>query len=338
MARTFDPELELFRYHLPGLPVVPGVALLTDFARAQWATAPSGPVAFRDVRFTGFVAPGEPIGHELDKDGSPTRNKNKQEPTLNSNALRVSLRQVQDAWLVSGVTPEAWFADPPIVRLRFSRAWSTVIVRNRSVLYGVIMMANDSADATIRRPRMTPDRQLELLNVALDGLREVGYQELSMDLIASRARCSKATLYRQWPGKAQMVVAALYATRPLKAEDTDTGTLRGDLLTMVEQLAAHAHKATALYAALGHAVLTNDDLAVAVRTSLVEPALPDLMGVIHRAVERGELPSWPAAADFLPQLLLGVAITRPMFDGGVADADYLTRCVDDALLPALLHS
>jgi AcrR family transcriptional regulator len=199
-------------------------------------------------------------------------------------------------------------------------------------------MPNETDNAPVRRPRMTPDRQMELFQVALDAMGEVGYQDLSMDLIAARARCSKATLYRQWPGKAQMIVAALFATRPLKAEDTDTGTLRGDLLTMVEMLATHAQKAMALYVALGHAVLTNDELAAAARTSLVEPGLPDLMAAVDRAVERGELPYRPAAADFLPQLLLGVAITRPLLGDGLADADYLTRCVDDALLPALLHS
>jgi hypothetical protein len=33
-----------------------------------------------------------------------------------------------------------------------------------------------------------------------------------------------------------------------------------------------------------------------------------------------------------------VALTRPLFEGGLADVDYLNRCVEHALLPALLHS
>jgi AcrR family transcriptional regulator len=201
-----------------------------------------------------------------------------------------------------------------------------------------VLMSDDTDDASVRRPRMTPDRVMDLLNAAMDALREVGYEDLSMDLVASRARCSKATLYRQWPGKPQLVAAALYATRPVKAEEINTGTLRGDLLTMVGLLASQAEKDTALVAALGHAVLTDEELATAVRTSLVEPWFADLIGVVDRAVGRGELPSRPAAADFLPQLLLSVAFTRPLFGGGLADTDYLTRCVDHALLPALLHS
>src|SRR3977135_3406676 len=101
-----------------------------------------------------------------------------------------------------------------------------------------------SDDASLRRPRMSPERMLEMLSAAMDVLREVGYQDLSMDLVASRARCSKATLYRHWPGKPQLVAAALYATRPGKAEEVTTGTLRGDLLTLVGVLASQAEKDT----------------------------------------------------------------------------------------------
>lgn len=199
-------------------------------------------------------------------------------------------------------------------------------------------MPDDTEAVRVRRPRMTPDREMDLLNAALDVLREVGYEALSMDLIASRARCSKATLYRMWPGKPQLVAAALYATRPMKPEEIDTGTLRGDLLTMVELLATQAAKDTALISAMAHAALTDEELATAVRTTLVEPWSDDLIGVVDRAVERGELASRPAAANFLPQLILSVTVTRPLLSGGLADADFLTSCVDHALLPALLHS
>jgi AcrR family transcriptional regulator len=196
----------------------------------------------------------------------------------------------------------------------------------------------DTVDASVRRPRMSPERVTEIHGAAMDVLREVGYQDFSMDLVASRARCSKATLYRLWPGKPQLVAAALYATRPGKAEEINTGTLRGDLLTMVELLASQAEKDTGLFAAMSHAVLTDEDLALAVRTTLVEPWLAEMIGVVDRAVERGELPSRPVAADLLPQLLLSVTFMRPLIGGRLADSDYLTRCIDHVLLPALLTS
>ncbi|MFK0023507.1 TetR-like C-terminal domain-containing protein [Streptomyces sp. NPDC090798] len=199
-------------------------------------------------------------------------------------------------------------------------------------------MSRDKGDEAIRRPRMTPEREVELLVATIDVLHEVSYDELSMDLVAARARCSKATLYRLWPGKPQIVAAALYATRPMKPEEIDTGTLRGDLLAMAELLGPHGQKDVPLFAALAHAVLTDENLADAVRETLLESWFADLIEVVDRAVERGELSRRPSATDFLPQILLSVMLTRPMFEGKPADADYLTRCVDHALLPALLHS
>jgi AcrR family transcriptional regulator len=196
----------------------------------------------------------------------------------------------------------------------------------------------NTGDGSLRRPRMSPERLTEMHSAAMDVLREVGYEGFSMDLVASRARCSKATLYRLWPGKAQLVAAALYATRPGKAEQINTGTLRGDLLTMVELLASQAQKDTLLFAGLSHAVLMDDELALAVRTTLVEPWLAEMIGVVDRAVERGELPRRPVAADFLPELLLSVTFMRPLIGGRLADSDYLTGCVDHVLLPALLTS
>jgi AcrR family transcriptional regulator len=197
-------------------------------------------------------------------------------------------------------------------------------------------MAADSDKASARRSRISPAREMEFLNATVEVLGEVSYEELSMDLVAARARCSKSTLYKLWPSKPELVAAALYETRPMRPEEVDTGTLRGDLRAMVGLLAAAAESITALFAALGHAVLTDQDLATAVQTSLLEPWFADLIGFVDRAVERGELPSRPPAADFLPEVLLGLAVTRPLFGRGLADLDYLTRCVDQVLLPALM--
>jgi AcrR family transcriptional regulator len=197
------------------------------------------------------------------------------------------------------------------------------------------LMLDVAGEPAIRRSRISPVREAELLNAALDVLGEVSYEELSMDLVAARARCDQATLYKLWPTKPQLVVAALHATRPMRPEEVDTGTLRGDLLAMVGLLVAGGETMTALFAALGHAVLTDEELARAVQTSLVEPWFADLIGLVDRAVERGEPAARPPGAHFLPEVLLSVALTRPLFGRGLVDADYLTRCVDQLLLPLL---
>lgn len=46
-------------------------------------------------------------------------------------------------------------------------------------------------------------REDAILTAALELLAETGYADMSMDAIAARARSSKATIYRRWPGKAR---------------------------------------------------------------------------------------------------------------------------------------
>ena len=66
--------------------------------------------------------------------------------------------------------------------------------------------------------------------MTLELLQEHGYDRLALDAVATTARASKATLYRRWPTKAELVLAAFVEGTRQVAVDPDTGTLRGDLL------------------------------------------------------------------------------------------------------------
>jgi hypothetical protein len=63
-----------------------------------------------------------------------------------------------------------------------------------------------SAVVPNRRPRIEGDREAEILDAAVRVLADVGYDRLTMDMVASEARASKATLYRRWQNKAALVV------------------------------------------------------------------------------------------------------------------------------------
>src|SRR5690242_16891040 len=89
------------------------------------------------------------------------------------------------------------------------------------------------AEAAATRPRVEGDRESEILEATLVVLAEVGYDRLTMDAVATKAKASKATLYRRWNGKVQLVIDALHHGHRHEdqgAEPPDTGTLRGDLL------------------------------------------------------------------------------------------------------------
>ena len=79
-------------------------------------------------------------------------------------------------------------------------------------------------------------RDPEILTAALDVLAEVGYDRMTVDMVAARAKAGKATLYRRWPSKVELVVDAVGCMK--QGEFTpdhlpDTGTLRGDLVAMI---------------------------------------------------------------------------------------------------------
>ncbi len=80
-----------------------------------------------------------------------------------------------------------------------------------------------SADVDAESP-WSP-RESELLAVTLELLQEHGYDRLSLEAVATTARASKATLYRRWPTKAELVWAAFVEGTRQVAVDPDTGTL-----------------------------------------------------------------------------------------------------------------
>ncbi|MFD7624805.1 TetR/AcrR family transcriptional regulator [Streptomyces sp. NPDC059851] len=186
-----------------------------------------------------------------------------------------------------------------------------------------------------RRSKITPERMQEFYDAVLDELREHGYEALTMEGVAARACCGKSTLYRQWKTKPHLVAAALRAHRQGTLAAVDTGSLTGDLREAARIAAGTSGRDTRLTQALGHAVLSDEKLQAALREALVEPELAAFAAMVARAVERGEIVPDHPALEFLPAQLMGVLRIRPVLEGRYADADYLVRFVDAAVLPAL---
>ncbi|MEV7440764.1 TetR/AcrR family transcriptional regulator [Streptomyces sp. NPDC056257] len=186
-----------------------------------------------------------------------------------------------------------------------------------------------------RRSKITPEREQEFYDAVLEQLREHGYEALTMEGIAARASCGKSTLYRQWKTKPQLVAAALRAGRHGTLVAVDTGTLAGDLREAARIAAGTSGRDTRLTQALGHAVLSDEELQAALREALVEPELAAFDVMVRRAVARGEIAADHPAVEFLPAQLMGVLRIRPVLEGRYADADYLVRFVDAVMLPSL---
>ncbi|MEV6794474.1 TetR/AcrR family transcriptional regulator [Streptomyces sp. NPDC051320] len=196
------------------------------------------------------------------------------------------------------------------------------------------MPPQDSA-TTSSRSKITPEREQEFYQAVLQLLRESGYDALTMEGVASRSRCGKSTLYRQWGSKPQLVACALRGTRGGALTAIDTGNLSDDLREAAKALGAHSGRDTPLMHAISHAALQNRELLEALREGLLEPAAAAIDAMIARAVARGEVPAGHPALEFVAAQLIGALRVRPMLEGEYVDADYLVRFVEGAVLPGL---
>src|ERR1039458_6995520 len=123
------------------------------------------------------------------------------------------------------------------------------------------------------RPR-DPSRDDAILRAALDGLAELGYDRLSMDEIAARAHAGKGALYRRWPSKGALVVAAVMAWRERAAPLTipDTGSLTGDIDAMIAAVPNFdeaAKQQMAVFVGLAGAASRDPELRIALSDNLL---------------------------------------------------------------------
>ncbi|MFR9795931.1 TetR/AcrR family transcriptional regulator [Streptomyces sp. MS06] len=190
--------------------------------------------------------------------------------------------------------------------------------------------------ATVRRSRITPEREAELYGAVLDLLREVGYDALTMDAVAARTRSSKATLYRQWGGKPELVARAIRHDKPGRPGEIDTGTLRGDFQALVaREDDCTMEQNSALMRGLFMAVHSNPDLLRAFRELLVEPEMAEFRAVLQRAVDRGEVRADNPAREYVVHMLIGAFATRALIEDQPPTQAFLLSYIDAVVLPAL---
>ncbi|MBT2227535.1 TetR/AcrR family transcriptional regulator [Nonomuraea sp. NEAU-A123] len=180
-----------------------------------------------------------------------------------------------------------------------------------------------------------PAREAELLGVVLDVLRETGYDRLTIDAVAARAKAGKHTVYRRWPSKAELVVAAFVNAVSDKPVVPDTGELRSDLLALMESLVGELARLGDVVAGLVGEILHNADLARAVQQNYIASRRRLTLEVFERAWARGEL-SRSADTDLLWQVGPAVLFFRALVSGEPVDYELARRLVDHIVLPLAL--
>jgi AcrR family transcriptional regulator len=156
-------------------------------------------------------------------------------------------------------------------------------------------VTGETAPETPRRGRPRSEKaRLAILESAAELLLAQGLSAVSMDAVAERAGVSKATIYRWWPTKETLALDALYnewsAARP---RARDTGTLRGDLMSLMRPWArlAGSRPYGRVIAALITEARTDPAFAEEYRTRFLEPRRDQARAIFRRAIERGEIPA-----------------------------------------------
>jgi AcrR family transcriptional regulator len=196
------------------------------------------------------------------------------------------------------------------------------------------------ASAAVDDHRRQPRRRGEALYAAifeatLAELADVGYSRLAMERIAARARASKMSLYKRWPTRAELVIAALRHQAGHPEPAPDTGSLRDDVLTLLRRAAARLDGVFgAAVRGLMAETLTDPDRTADLRASMFTARDHLMRDILDRAAARGDI----RPGVITPQLIgLAPALVDHHFliHGAPIGDEVLTGIVDEVLLPLL---
>jgi AcrR family transcriptional regulator len=187
-------------------------------------------------------------------------------------------------------------------------------------------------------PGRGPARESAICTAALELLAEVGYDQMSMDAVAGRARASKATIYRRWPGKRELVVHAIRCRGPQDLELPDTGSLRGDIIATLRMVQdGIGAQDVALLAGVLRAMRAAPEIAEPLRKQMLDEKREIGRTIVRRAIERGEL--GPAAdPEMFQEVAPALMFFRVLVTGEPIDEDFLAHAADDVLIPLLACS
>jgi AcrR family transcriptional regulator len=193
-------------------------------------------------------------------------------------------------------------------------------------------MADRAAESSPWSPRET-----ELLAVTLQLLQEHGYDRLTVDAVANVARASKATVYRRWPSKAELVLAAFIEGIRQVAVPPDTGTLRGDLLRLGELICEQAGRHASTMRAVLVEMSRNPALKDVMQHQFLDQRKELIQHVLQQAVDRGEIEG-AAINDELWDLLPGYLVFRSVIASRPPTRHTVQALVDEVVIPSLTRS
>ena len=181
------------------------------------------------------------------------------------------------------------------------------------------------------RPR-DAGRDRAILAATLRILQEHGYGGLTIEGVAVAAGVGRPTIYRRWPSKPALVVAALVDSNQLALPSPDTGSLRGDLIEVQRRQVElmNAPNARRITAGLVADLATDPELAEKYVNDYLVPRRAIVWQVLQRHVDSGELDVDVDFA-FVYDLLIGPLFMRAVVWGQPLTPEAVDKSVDIVL-------
>lgn len=203
----------------------------------------------------------------------------------------------------------------------------------RETVAGKMLKEKEAADFRSKPRRRGDVLTHNIFRAAMAELAEFGYSGVSMERVAERAGTGKASLYRRWSNRAELMMDALRHHFPLEAQLPDTGSLREDCLTMMRMIQGLLSGPVGQAArGLMSEAIKDPELAEAARARIIDSGNEMMLELLRRGHARGEV-----RTEALNLLVAGVgpAVMRQHFlmYGAPIQDSFLEEVVDLVIIP-----
>jgi AcrR family transcriptional regulator len=182
------------------------------------------------------------------------------------------------------------------------------------------------------RPR-DPSRDGVIRAAILRLLADVGYGALTMDAVASEAGVGKATIYRRWRTKQDLVVDTISDLNRAGSITPDTGSVEGDLREMMHQMVAIISGPTgAATLSLLSTMPHQPALAEAFREGPLAVWRDSYDVIWQRAEERGEVRPG-LSRSIVAETTSALMVQRWLLTGEPVDEAYADEVLETVVLP-----
>jgi AcrR family transcriptional regulator len=187
------------------------------------------------------------------------------------------------------------------------------------------------------RPR-DPSRDEAIRAALLRLLGEVGYGGLTVDAVAEQAGVGKATIYRRWPSKQDLIVDSISELGSVLTVPPDTGSLREDIRQFMHLIVEVTRSPIgAMLQSLVSAMHHHPELRAAYRAGPLTVWRNAYAQMWARAEARGEVTPGLASSP-MAETTSALIVQRWLLTDEPVNEEYADRILDTVVMPLLRHA